>query len=30
MQLHTVAPGETLSAIGRIYGVDPGLIARVN
>ncbi len=30
MNLHTVAPGETLSAIGRIYGVDPGLIARVN
>ena len=30
MNLHTVAPGETLSAVGRQYGVDPGLIARVN
>ena len=30
MELHTVAPGETLSAVGRLYGVDPGFIARVN
>ena len=30
MVLHTVAAGETLSAIGRRHGIDPGLIARVN
>lgn len=30
MQLHTVRAGETLTAIGGQYGVDPGLIARVN
>lgn len=30
MVLHTVTAGQTLSAVGRAYGVDPGLIARVN
>ena len=30
MTLHTVAPGQTLFSIGRQYGLDPGLIARVN
>ncbi len=30
MLIHVVAPGETLSAIGRRYGVAPGLIARYN
>ena len=30
MTLHTVAPGQTLFSIGLQYGLDPGLIARVN
>jgi len=30
MILHTVRAGETLSAVGRQYGVDPGLVARCN
>ena len=30
MTLHTVAPGQTLFSIGRQYGLDPGLIARIN
>lgn len=30
MVLHTVTPGQTLSAVARDYGVAPGLIARVN
>lgn len=30
MQIHVVAPGETLSSIGRRYGLLPGLIARYN
>jgi len=30
MILHTVAPGETLTSIGREYGLAPGLIARYN
>lgn len=30
MILHTVAPGETISSVGRQYGLSPGLIARVN
>lgn len=30
MQIHIVKPGQTLYAIGREYGVPPGLIARYN
>ena len=30
MQIHVTARGETLYAIGRRYGVAPGLIARFN
>jgi LysM repeat protein len=29
-QLHLVRPGETLFAIGRLYGVNPWAIARMN
>lgn len=30
MTIHVVQAGETLTAIGRMYGVSPGLIARYN
>ncbi len=30
MQIHVVQPGETLSAIARLYGLTPSLIARYN
>ena len=30
VQIHVVLPGETLSSIGRQYGLPPGLIARYN
>lgn len=29
-QLHMVRPGETLFAIGRLYGVNPWMIAQIN
>jgi LysM repeat protein len=29
-QLHLVRPGETLFAIGRLYGMNPWAIARIN
>ena len=30
MKIHVVNSGETLHAIGRLYGIAPGLIARYN
>jgi len=30
MQIHVIATGETISSIGRQYGLSPGLIARYN
>lgn len=30
MNIHVVSPGQTLYAIGREYGVEPGILARIN